>query len=185
MFAIALWDKASRKLVLARDRMGEKPLYYGYSGAALVFASELKGLMPIPGFGRNLNRNALASFMRHNYIPAPQSIYEGIAKLPPPYDGYEQAIILSFFIARGSETIFFRQRPPGGDGDGESDVDAHDREARLSLSYYAEKLKGPGLAAVYVHGLAADHVAARRGEDGMVAGDVVHALPEAIRCVHA
>ena len=66
-FAIALWDRASRKLVLARDRMGEKPLYYGYSGAELVFASELKGLMPIPGFGRNLNRNALASFMRHNY----------------------------------------------------------------------------------------------------------------------
>ncbi|MCH3843130.1 asparagine synthetase B, partial [Campylobacter jejuni] len=58
MFAIALWDRASRKLVLARDRMGEKPLYYGYSGAELVFASELKGLMPIPGFGRNLNRNA-------------------------------------------------------------------------------------------------------------------------------
>ncbi|WP_313065587.1 asparagine synthase (glutamine-hydrolyzing), partial [Achromobacter animicus] len=83
MFAIALWDKASRKLVLARDRMGEKPLYYGYSNSELVFASELKGLMPIPGFGRNLNRNALASFMRHNYIPAPQSIYEGIAKLPP------------------------------------------------------------------------------------------------------
>ncbi|MGE8589162.1 MAG: asparagine synthase (glutamine-hydrolyzing), partial [Alcaligenes sp.] len=83
MFAIALWDRASRKLVLARDRMGEKPLYYGYSGAELVFASELKGLMPIPGFGRDLNRNALASFMRHNYIPAPQSIYQGIAKLPP------------------------------------------------------------------------------------------------------
>ncbi|CAB3650915.1 asparagine synthase (glutamine-hydrolyzing) [Achromobacter pestifer] len=83
MFAIALWDRASRKLMLARDRMGEKPLYYGYSGAELVFASELKGLMPIPGFGRDLNRNALASYMRHNYIPAPQSIYEGIAKLPP------------------------------------------------------------------------------------------------------
>lgn len=83
MFAIALWDRASRKLMLARDRMGEKPLYYGYSGAELVFASELKGLMPIPGFGRELNRNALASFMRHNYIPAPQSIYQGIAKLPP------------------------------------------------------------------------------------------------------
>ncbi|MGE8636930.1 MAG: asparagine synthase (glutamine-hydrolyzing), partial [Achromobacter piechaudii] len=83
MFAIALWDRASRKLMLARDRMGEKPLYYGYSGAELVFASELKGLMPIPGFGRDLNRNALASFMRHNYIPAPQSIYQGINKLPP------------------------------------------------------------------------------------------------------
>ncbi|KAJ8133656.1 hypothetical protein OY671_013130, partial [Metschnikowia pulcherrima] len=76
-------DRASRKSVSARDRMGEKPSYYGYSGAESVFASELKGSMPIPGFGRNSNRNALASFMRHNYIPAPQSIYEGIAKSPP------------------------------------------------------------------------------------------------------
>jgi len=83
MFAIALWDRESHRLSLARDRMGEKPLYYGYSGANLVFASELKALMPIPGFGAELNRNALASFMRHNYIPAPQSIYTGIAKLPP------------------------------------------------------------------------------------------------------
>lgn len=83
MFAIALWDRAERQLILARDRMGEKPLYYGYAQANLVFASELKALAPVPGFGQRLDRNALASFMRHNYIPAPQSIYEGIAKLPP------------------------------------------------------------------------------------------------------
>ncbi|MVW77972.1 asparagine synthase (glutamine-hydrolyzing) [Bordetella sp. 02P26C-1] len=83
MFAIALWDRERRSLTLARDRMGEKPLYYGYTGGNLVFASELKALMPIPGFGRELNRSAIASLMRHNYIPAPQSIYEGIYKLPP------------------------------------------------------------------------------------------------------
>src|SRR5690606_32198144 len=83
MYAIALWDRERRTLTLARDRMGEKPLYYGYTGANFVFASELKGLMPIPGFGRELNRAALASLMRHNYIPAPQSIYQGIHKLPP------------------------------------------------------------------------------------------------------
>ena len=82
MFAIALWDRERRTLTLARDRMGEKPLYYGYTGGSLVFASELKGLMPIPGFGRELNRAAIASLMRHNYIPSPQSIYEGIYKLP-------------------------------------------------------------------------------------------------------
>src|SRR5690606_5190881 len=72
MFAIALWDRAERKLALMRDRMGEKPLYYGYSQANLLFGSELKAFMPVPGFGRELDRNALASFMRHNYIPAPQ-----------------------------------------------------------------------------------------------------------------
>lgn len=83
MYAIALWDRERRVLTLARDRMGEKPLYYGYTGNNLVFASELKGLMPIPGFGRDLNRSAIASLMRHNYIPSPQSIYEGIYKLPP------------------------------------------------------------------------------------------------------
>jgi len=83
MYAIALWDRERRTLTLARDRMGEKPLYYGYTGANLVFASELKGLMPIPGFGRDLSRAAITSLMRHNYIPSPQSIYEGIYKLPP------------------------------------------------------------------------------------------------------
>lgn len=82
MYAIALWDRERRVLTLGRDRMGEKPLYYGYSGSNLVFASELKALMPIPGFGRDLNRSAMASLMRHNYIPSPQSIYEGIYKLP-------------------------------------------------------------------------------------------------------
>ncbi|AQJ10775.1 asparagine synthase (glutamine-hydrolyzing) [Bordetella pertussis] len=83
MFAIVLWDRAERKLALMRDRMGEKPLYYGYSQANLLFGSELKAFMPVSGFGRELDRNALASFMRHNYIPAPQSIYAGIRKLPP------------------------------------------------------------------------------------------------------
>ena len=83
MFALALWDREARTVTLARDRMGEKPLYYGYSGADFVFASELKALMPIPGFGATLSREALTLFMRHNYIPAPWSIYEGVCKLPP------------------------------------------------------------------------------------------------------
>ncbi|OZI38789.1 asparagine synthase (glutamine-hydrolyzing) [Bordetella genomosp. 5] len=83
MFANALWDRERRTLSLMRDRMGEKPLYYGFSGANLLFGSELKAFAPVPGFGRDIDRNALASFMRHNYIPAPQSIYEGIRKLPP------------------------------------------------------------------------------------------------------
>lgn len=83
MFAIALWDRQEKKLTLARDRMGEKPLYYGYVGGAFVFGSELKALTCLPGFTGDIDRGALALLMRHNYIPAPHSIYKGLAKLLP------------------------------------------------------------------------------------------------------
>lgn len=83
MFAIALWDRQDRKLTLARDRMGEKPLYYGFFGGLLAFGSELKALRKIPGFKGEINRDVLGLLMRHNYVPAPYSIYHDIAKLPP------------------------------------------------------------------------------------------------------
>jgi asparagine synthase (glutamine-hydrolysing) len=83
MFALGVWDRREGKLLLARDRMGEKPLYYGYVGRAFAFASELKSLAALPGFSMPIDRGALALFMRHNYIPAPRTIYRGIAKLPP------------------------------------------------------------------------------------------------------
>ncbi|HOD72228.1 MAG TPA: asparagine synthase (glutamine-hydrolyzing) [Deltaproteobacteria bacterium] len=83
MFAFALWDRKNRTLTLARDRMGEKPLYYGTIGPSFVFASELKSLRVFRGFNAVVNRDALALFMRHSYIPAPWSIYEGIFKVPP------------------------------------------------------------------------------------------------------
>lgn len=83
MFAFALWDTRERALFLARDRMGEKPLYYGRVGDAFFFASELKALTVHPDWRGEVNRDALALYMRHNYVPAPWSIYRGIAKLPP------------------------------------------------------------------------------------------------------
>ena len=87
MFAFALWDRAERRLVLARDRLGEKPLYYGWQGigsnVVFLFASELKALSRHPLFEGQVSRRALSLFMRHNYVPAPWSIYEGINKLPP------------------------------------------------------------------------------------------------------
>lgn len=82
MFAIALWDKKERRLHLIRDRMGEKPLYYGWCGGAFVFGSELKALKQFPDFSNTINRDALALYLRYSYIPSPFSIYQDIYKLP-------------------------------------------------------------------------------------------------------
>ena len=82
MFAFALWDERERTLTLARDRFGEKPLFYGWSGRDLVFASELKALATHPAWSPSLDRNALTSFMRYAYVPAPSTIWTGIQKLP-------------------------------------------------------------------------------------------------------
>jgi asparagine synthase (glutamine-hydrolysing) len=82
-FAFSLWDEQSRTLTLCRDRFGEKPLYYGWSGRDLVFASELKALSVHPAWSPSLDRAALTAFMRYCYVPAPSSIWTGIKKLPP------------------------------------------------------------------------------------------------------
>lgn len=83
MFAFAAWDRTSRKLTLARDRLGIKPLYWGYADGSLVFASELKAIKAVPGWQAEINRNALAAFLRYSYVPTPMSIYQGINKLRP------------------------------------------------------------------------------------------------------
>jgi asparagine synthase (glutamine-hydrolysing) len=82
MFALAVWDRRDRVLTLARDRAGEKPLYYGRQGDSIVFASELKALTAHPAFECVVDRVALSAFMRFGYVPSPMSIWQGIAKLP-------------------------------------------------------------------------------------------------------
>jgi asparagine synthase (glutamine-hydrolysing) len=83
MFAFALWDRVERELWLARDRMGEKPLYYGLMGGVFLFGSELKALRAHPGWQGEVDPEALALFFRHNYINAPHCIFRGVRKLPP------------------------------------------------------------------------------------------------------
>ncbi|MBZ5570401.1 MAG: asparagine synthase (glutamine-hydrolyzing) [Acidobacteriia bacterium] len=117
MFAFAVWDRHEHILHLSRDRMGEKPLYYGWLGETFLFGSELKALCAHPDFRGEINRDALMLYMRHNCVPAPHSIYRGIYKLPPghllslprghspnmtpvPYWSLEEA------VARGSEEPF-------------------------------------------------------------------------------
>src|SRR2546429_4469056 len=82
MFAFALWDERKRRLFIARDRFGEKPLYWGVFDRALLFASEPKVLLAHPSVRPNLNLNALRQYLSYDYVPAPLSIYEGISKLP-------------------------------------------------------------------------------------------------------
>jgi asparagine synthase (glutamine-hydrolysing) len=83
MFAFAVWDKTENTLTLGRDRIGEKPLYYGWQGNNFLFGSELKALKEHPAFKAEINRESVCLFMRHSYIPAPYSIYTGIKKLEP------------------------------------------------------------------------------------------------------
>lgn len=82
MFALGVWDRQERTLTLVRDRVGEKPLYYGWSDGTLLFGSELKAIRAHPGWRGSIDRGALTLFLRHNYVPGPYSIYENVRKLP-------------------------------------------------------------------------------------------------------
>ncbi len=83
MFTIGIWDRRDRTLTLIRDRLGIKPIYWAKLGGLFLFGSELKALRTHPGWTARIDRNAIASFMRHNYVPGPHSIYEGVHKLEP------------------------------------------------------------------------------------------------------
>jgi len=83
MFAFALWDRQEKTLTLARDRLGEKPLYYGWQGGVLLFGSELKALKEHPRFENQIENNVVSLYLRLGYIPAPWSIWRGVNKLEP------------------------------------------------------------------------------------------------------
>lgn len=83
MFALALWDARRRRLVLARDRLGKKPLFYSWNGRRLVFASEIKALWPAGGVSREMDIEAFSDFFSYQYVPAPKTIYRDVRKLRP------------------------------------------------------------------------------------------------------
>lgn len=85
MFAIAVWDTVNKQGLLARDRMGKKPLYYYQDGVALYFASEIKSLLRVPGFERRINLEALHHYLSFKHVPCPLSIFQGIKMLPPAH----------------------------------------------------------------------------------------------------
>ncbi|MBZ9851943.1 asparagine synthase (glutamine-hydrolyzing) [Mesorhizobium sp. CA14] len=105
MFAFGLWDRRQRTLTLGRDRLGEKPLYYGRIGKAFAFASEPKAFHSLPDWRGQIDREALALMMRHNYVPAPYSIYQGIRKLRPG-----QFIVLSDPASQPSAESYWSAR---------------------------------------------------------------------------
>jgi len=91
MFAIVLWDEARGQLVMARDRLGQKPLVYCRQAGRLLFASELKSLLEVPGVGREIDAGALDAYLTYQYVPHPRTIFRGISKLPPGHVGLFRA----------------------------------------------------------------------------------------------
>jgi asparagine synthase (glutamine-hydrolysing) len=83
MLAVAVWDRAERRLTLARDRLGERPLYYGVVGGCFAFGSELRTLRMLPGFDATLDRGSLAAYVRYGFVPHPRTVFAGVRQLPP------------------------------------------------------------------------------------------------------
>lgn len=136
MFAFALWDREERRLTLARDRLGEKPLYYGFNRGRFLFGSELKALVVHPHWQGELDRNALASYLRLSYVPAPHSIYRGIAKLLPGtyaslLAGQRELEVRDYWSARVAVERGLREPFRGGEHEA---VDALDRLLRDAVA---------------------------------------------------
>jgi len=157
MFALAVWDRQTRRLFLARDRLGEKPLYWGWQNGVLLFGSELKALRRHPAFQADVDRRALASFMRHGYICAPHSIYQGMHKLPAGHwlaldlanpDKARAAQPIPYWTI--AETVASGLRRPF-EGTPDEAVDALERQ--LSLSVRSQMLSDVPLGAFLSGGI--------------------------------
>lgn len=146
MFALAVWDRQERTLHLARDRLGKKPLYFGWIGDTFAFASELKALRVHPRFAAEVDRDALDLFLRHQYVPGPFTIYRDLFKLPPasrlslpfgagaaPRDRRLLGLVQSYWSMRSLAESGAAARPlDGAAGDEAALVDAF--EDRLALA---------------------------------------------------
>jgi asparagine synthase (glutamine-hydrolysing) len=122
MFAFALWDRQERRLHLVRDRLGIKPLYYGRIGADFVFASELKAVREYEDFVGEIDRDALALYMRHNYVPSPHCIYKGLRKLAPGClltlsSATSEPVLHPYWSARDVAREGLRATFPGSEGE--------------------------------------------------------------------
>jgi len=136
MFAFALWDRRERTLVLGRDRLGEKPLYFGWAHRTFLFGSELSALKQHPDWKGEIDRDALCLFLRHKYVPAPHTIYRGIFKLLPAsyltlrFDEKKQ----TFETFWNAEEVAARGAQRPFQGDPATAVDQCDALLRQSLS---------------------------------------------------
>jgi asparagine synthase (glutamine-hydrolysing) len=129
MFAFVIWDARDQTLTFCRDRFGEKPLFYGWIGPDLVFASELKAFAVHPGWNSSLDKNALTAFMRYSYVPAPWTIWKGIRKLNPG-----SRVTFSRATSVGelpAPEMYWSMRQCALAGKGESLADASDLVAEL------------------------------------------------------
>ena len=108
MFAFAIWDDRHRKLFLARDRMGQKPLVYRVASGRMTFASELKALLQVPGAPRDIDPQAVADFVTLQYVPHPKTMLSGYRKLPPAHWAEFNATTGTMTIRRYWEAPFVR-----------------------------------------------------------------------------
>lgn len=169
MFAFALWDRRRRRLCLARDRLGKKPLYYGWIGRSLAFGSELKALRAFPGFEARISPQALTEYLRYSYAPSPLSIFEGVYKLPPgawlvldeaqaarPFSAEEAATRPRVYWSAGDMVRAARQDPFTGD---EAEA-ARELEAALSAAVARRMIADVPLGALLSGGIDSSAVVA-------------------------